>query len=48
MLTFTDEQLDWIAEPIPDAPVSPKGGRPTADKRRTVRGIFWMLDNGAK
>ena len=48
MLTFTDEQLDWIAERIPDARVSPKGGRPVADKRRTLRGIFWMLDNGAK
>jgi transposase len=48
MLTFTDEQLDWIAERIPDARVSPKGGRPAADKRRTLRGIFWMLDNGAK
>ena len=48
MLTFTDEQLDWIAERIPDARVSPKGGRPPADKRRTLRGIFWMLDNGAK
>jgi Fe-S-cluster-containing hydrogenase component 2 len=42
MLTFTDEQLDWIAERIPDAPISAKGGRPTADKRRTLRGIFWM------
>jgi transposase len=48
MLTLTDEQLDWIAERIPDARVSPKGGRPAADKRRTLRGIFWMLDNGAK
>ncbi len=47
-LTFTDEQPDWIAERIPDARVSPKGGRPAADKRRTLRGIFWMLDNGAK
>jgi transposase len=48
MLTFTDEQLDWIAERIPDARISPKGGRPAADKHRTLRGIFWMLDNGAK
>ncbi|MBK9126916.1 MAG: transposase [Phycisphaerales bacterium] len=48
MLTFTDEQLDWIAERIPDARVGPKGGRPAADKRRTLRGIFWVLDNGAK
>jgi transposase len=48
MLTLTDEQLQWIAERIPDPPKSPKGGRPTADKERTLRGIFWMLDNGAK
>jgi transposase len=48
MLKLTDEQLDWILERIPDAPKSPKGGRPTAEKRDTLRGIFWMLDNGAK
>lgn len=48
MLRLTDEQLDWILERIPDAPRSPKGGRPTAEKRKTLRGIFWMLDNGAK
>ena len=48
MLKLTDGQLDWIAERIPDAPRSPKGGRPTAEKRATLRGIFWMLDNGAK
>jgi transposase len=28
--------------------VSPKGGRPTADKRDVIRGIFRILDNGAK
>ncbi|HKQ49865.1 MAG TPA: IS5 family transposase [Phycisphaerae bacterium] len=48
MLKLTDEQLDWLLERIPNSPVSPLGGRPTADKRRLVRGIFWMLDNGAK
>jgi hypothetical protein len=48
MLILTDEQLHWIAEGIPDWPVSPKGGRLAADKRRTLRGIFWMVDNGAK
>jgi transposase len=48
MLTLTDEQVDWLCERIPDAPVSPRGGRPTAEKRGVVRGIFWMLDNGAK
>ena len=48
MLKLTDEQLDWILGRIPDAPRSPKGGRPTAEKRKTLRGICWMLDNGAK
>ena len=48
MLTLTDEQLDWLLERIPDPPKSPKGGRPPADKRQVVQGIFWILDNGAK
>jgi transposase len=48
MLILTDEQLDWLADRVPDAPVSPLGGRPPMDKRRALRGIFWILDNGAK
>lgn len=48
MLTLTDEQLDWLCERIPDPPRDPRGGRPPADKRTTLQGIFWMLDNGAK
>ena len=48
MLTLTDEQLDWLCERIPDAPRSPKGGRPPLDKRKAVQGVFWILDNGAK
>ncbi len=48
MMKLTDEQLDWLVARIPDSPRSPKGGRPPVDKRRVVRGIFWMLDNGAK
>lgn len=48
MLKLTDEQLDWLLERIPDPRKSPKGGRPTADKRLVVQGIFWILDNGAK
>src|SRR5215210_4544637 len=48
MLTLTDEQLDWLCERVPEAPVSPKGGRPPTDKRQALRGIFWILDNGAK
>lgn len=47
MLTHTDEQLDWLGEQVPDAPVSPKRGRPAIDKRGALRGIFWVLDNGA-
>jgi transposase len=47
-LRLTDEQLDWLLERIPDPPKSPKGGRPAEDKRKVLRGIFWMLDNGAK
>ena len=31
-----------------DAPVSAKGGRPAMCKRDALRGIFWILDNGAK
>lgn len=48
MLKLTEEQLDWLVQRIPDPARNPKGGRPAADKRKTVRGIFWMLDNGAK
>lgn len=48
MLQINDAELDWLLERIPDPPRSPKGGRPAEDKRKVVRGIFWMLDNGAK
>ena len=48
MLRLTDDQLNWLLERIPDPPKSPKGGRPAEDKRKVLRGIFWMLDNGAK
>jgi transposase len=47
-MRLTDEQLEWLAARVPDAPVSPKGGRPPMDKRKALRGIFWILDNGAK
>lgn len=47
-MQLTDEQLEWLAERIPDAPRSERGGRPPADKRKVIRGIFWILDNGAK
>jgi hypothetical protein len=32
-MRLTEEQLEWLAERVPDAPVSPKGGRPPMDKR---------------
>jgi len=47
-LKLTESQLDWLAERIPDAPRSPRGGRPPVDKRIIICGIFWILDNGAK
>jgi transposase len=48
MLGLKEEQLDWLCEKLPDAPVSPKGGRPRVEKRRVIAGIFWILDSGAK
>lgn len=48
MLTLTEEQLNWLVAKMPSPQKSPKGGRPISDRRRTLRGIFWMLDNGAK
>ena len=48
MLRLTDDELHWICDRIPDPPRSPLGGRPPADKRKMVAGIFWILDNGAK
>jgi len=47
-MRLTTEQLDWLATRVPDAPARPKGGRPALDKRKALRGIFWILDNGAK
>lgn len=47
-MRLTEEQLDWLAARVPDAPVNPRGGRPAMDKRQALRGIFWVLDNGAK
>ena len=37
-----------LCEMLPDHPSRPKGGRPRTDKRNAIRGIFWILDNGAK
>jgi len=48
MPKLTDEQLDWLVERIPKHVPGPQGGRPPADPRKVLRGIFWKLDNGAK
>lgn len=48
MMKLTEAQLDWLCERIPDPPRNPLGGRPPADKRQVIQGIFWILDNGAK
>ena len=47
-LKLTEDQVDWLAERIPDRRTNPLGGRPCANKRKVIRGIFWILDNGAK
>jgi transposase len=47
-LKLTEEQLNWLMDRIPDTARNPLGGRPAANKRKVLRGIFWMLDNGAK
>jgi len=48
MMKLTEEQLDWLVERIPNPQPSPYGGRPPADQRKVVQGVFWILDNGAK
>lgn len=47
-MKLTDEQLNWLCERVPDPPRNPLGGRPPTCKRKVIRGIFWILDNGAK
>jgi len=48
MPKLTDAQFDWLCERVADPKRSSFGGRPAADKRTIVQGIFWMLDNGAR
>lgn len=48
MLQLSEDQLDWLCQRVPDVRPSRRGGRPVADKRRVLAGIFWILDNGAK
>jgi hypothetical protein len=40
--------VDLLVSRIPDPPSNWLGGRPPVHKHRVLRGIFWMLDNGAK
>lgn len=47
-MKLTEEKLNWLVERIPKPDRSPYGGRPPADQRKVVQGIFWILDNGAK
>ncbi|MBL8879118.1 MAG: transposase [Phycisphaerales bacterium] len=47
-MKLTEEIVDWLAKWIPDHKAQPKGGRPPLSKARALRGIFWILDNGAK
>jgi transposase len=48
MLELSEEQLDLLCKQLPDNPPRPKGGRPRTDRRQALKGIFWILDNGAK
>jgi transposase len=48
MLKLTDAELEWLDQRLPALAPNPKGGRPPMDKRTALRGIFWILDNGAK
>lgn len=48
MVRLSEEQLDWLLARLPASEPNPKGGRPEVDRRKTLEGIFWMLDNGAK
>ena len=48
MLRLSGKQIDWLCTRLPQRPRSSLGGRPPADIRKVVAGIFWILDNGAK
>jgi transposase len=48
MIKLSEESLDWLCQRVPDPKRSPRGGRPPVDKRQVLRGIFRVLDNGAK
>jgi len=48
MIILSKTQFDVFEMLVLDRTVSPKGGRPSIDKRRALAGIFWVLENGAK
>jgi hypothetical protein len=48
LLKLSEDQLDALCNLLPEDPPKPKGGRPRADRRKAIAGIFWILDNGAK
>ena len=48
MIKLTNEQVNWLAERIPDVHCTRKSRRSPADKRQIKHGIYWVLDNGAK
>ena len=48
MPELTDDELGVICELMPDAPERPRGGCPRMSQPQGLRGIFWVLDNGAK
>ena len=45
---LTDEQWGRMAPHLPQYTPSPKGGRPRADDRECLEGIFWLLRTGAR
>lgn len=48
MLQLSEYQLNVLCELLPDRPARLKGRRSRTDKDQAIRGIFWILDNGAK
>jgi hypothetical protein len=47
-LVLAKKQVEWLCKRIPDPARNPIGGRPPLPKEKAIRGIFWILDNGAK
>jgi transposase len=45
---LTDEQWSLISDLFPISKPNPRGGRPSADSRRCLEGILWVLRSGAR